>query len=75
MGKEREKRGEREGKEKGIRGKIGVKCKILKKRVERGGKEDIWGYLGLSGLSGAIWGYLGLSGLLRGGGANPPQLA
>ena len=50
----------------------------IEKRVERGRKEDIWGYLGLSGLSGAIWGYLGLSGaiwgylglsgLLRGGG-------
>ena len=48
----------------------------IEKRVERGGKEDIWGYLGLSGLSGAIWGYLGLSGLLRGEGARtPPQLA
>ena len=39
MGKEREKRGEREGKEKGIRGKIGVKCcKILKKGWKEEGK-------------------------------------
>ena len=39
MGKEREKRGEREGKENGIRGKIGVKCcKILKKGWKEEGK-------------------------------------